>query len=378
MPAWSRNLSSGPEAVASYLTLRENLIPSNMLIGGGDQSNKSPKDQNPLTLSQCTQELQEHYGPLGFLVIETEPDGNCLFRAVADQMCGDAEVHLEYRTIATDFMEKHQNDFKDYVQNEDISLYIRRMQKPGTWGGFVEISALSLALKVEIKVTTQNKKDYLFSPPTNKNSKETKRLLLVYRADKEHYWSLRRNDKSSNDMTTLMEINPTSTSSLTSKVDMTLKSPISPNQVNNHVNSQLRGRSSSTIPHRNPPIKRKSSSLEQDNFKKIKVKAPCKESTNMDIRTLFAKHMKTKPESPPKLQVLRKENAGKNSKFSSPNINSIPEESLNCSLDFSQDQSKPSLPKMNSASKNSDKGPLYPQRGIQHLSSTLKKPPMIL
>lgn len=60
--------------------------------------------------------------------------GNCLFRALADQLDGDDKNHFEYRIQVCDYIEKHEDDFAPFVSDIDSSKfgdYIQKMRKNG-------------------------------------------------------------------------------------------------------------------------------------------------------------------------------------------------------------------------------------------------------
>ena len=86
-------------------------------------------------------------------VLEMSPDGNCLFRALSDQLNGDfGNHHADTRAQVCDFMEANQDDFKHFIVTEDESNqqeedardfehYIELMREDGQWGGDVELTA---------------------------------------------------------------------------------------------------------------------------------------------------------------------------------------------------------------------------------------------
>jgi hypothetical protein len=43
------------------------------------------------------------------------PDGNCLFRAVADQVYGDAELHVGTRQMCVDYIEAERDHFSQVI-----------------------------------------------------------------------------------------------------------------------------------------------------------------------------------------------------------------------------------------------------------------------
>lgn len=69
-------------------------------------------------------------------------DGNCLFRAVADQVYGDAEMHGETRQMCIDYMEKEREHFSQFV-TESFSAYCKRKRRDRVFGNDLEIQAMA-------------------------------------------------------------------------------------------------------------------------------------------------------------------------------------------------------------------------------------------
>jgi OTU domain-containing protein 3 len=80
-------------------------------------------------------------------------DGNCLFRALSDQMFGDyGNGHDQVRADVCDFMEENKDDFsmflvlddgdaKEEEDAQDFESYIEHMRQDGEWGGNLELVA---------------------------------------------------------------------------------------------------------------------------------------------------------------------------------------------------------------------------------------------
>ncbi|KAI1381002.1 cysteine proteinase [Hypoxylon crocopeplum] len=96
---------------------------------------------------------------------EIQPDGHCLFSAIADQLQTrhiplglgpepDVKSVLPYRAVrkaATDYMEAHPDDFAAFLE-EPLATYVPKIRDTAEWGGQLELSALANAYGVEIKV----------------------------------------------------------------------------------------------------------------------------------------------------------------------------------------------------------------------------------
>ncbi|CAM6035890.1 unnamed protein product [Sphagnum compactum] len=69
-------------------------------------------------------------------------DGNCLFRAVADQVYGDAEMYSETRQLCIDYMEKERDHFSHFV-TESFTAYCKRKRRDQVYGNNLEIQAMA-------------------------------------------------------------------------------------------------------------------------------------------------------------------------------------------------------------------------------------------
>lgn len=69
-------------------------------------------------------------------------DGNCLFRALSDQLYGSPDFHLEVRREVCQFMRAYSDYFANFLVAENreygdyatIQEHIARMSKPGEFG----------------------------------------------------------------------------------------------------------------------------------------------------------------------------------------------------------------------------------------------------
>ena len=91
----------------------------------------------------------------GLEIVDMDPDGNCLFRSLSDQLFGDCgNAHFDVRSAVCDFMEKNEGDFRVFLVFEDeddedqdeedardFEHYIENMRREGEWGGNLEVVA---------------------------------------------------------------------------------------------------------------------------------------------------------------------------------------------------------------------------------------------
>ena len=81
---------------------------------------------------QAHKSLLERIGTYGLRERKVEGDGNCQFRAVADQLYGDQSHHLQVRQTAVLQLEKDAGHYSGFVQG-DFDAYLVHMSEPGTW-----------------------------------------------------------------------------------------------------------------------------------------------------------------------------------------------------------------------------------------------------
>lgn len=78
----------------------------------------------------------------GFIIKQMKEDGACLFRAVADQIYGDEEMHSTARNHCMDHIAKNSDYFKQYI-TEDVERYVSRKRVDTCHGNHIEIIALA-------------------------------------------------------------------------------------------------------------------------------------------------------------------------------------------------------------------------------------------
>ncbi|XP_071710873.1 OVARIAN TUMOR DOMAIN-containing deubiquitinating enzyme 6 isoform X2 [Rutidosis leptorrhynchoides] len=78
----------------------------------------------------------------GYEVKRMMEDGNCLFRAVADQVYGDSEAYDLARQMCIDYMERERDHFSQFI-TEGFTSYCKRKRRDKVYGNNVEIQALS-------------------------------------------------------------------------------------------------------------------------------------------------------------------------------------------------------------------------------------------
>ncbi|KAL2485576.1 OTU-like cysteine protease family protein [Abeliophyllum distichum] len=108
----------------------------------------SADEQSPCYSSSYDDAEREHQFEIdlrrvkGLEVRKMLQDGNCLFRAVADQVYGDSEQYDEVRQMCIDYMERERDHFSQFI-TEGFTSYCKRKRRDKVYGNNVEIQALS-------------------------------------------------------------------------------------------------------------------------------------------------------------------------------------------------------------------------------------------
>ncbi|KAK3325264.1 OTU-like cysteine protease [Apodospora peruviana] len=135
---------------------------------------------------------------------EIEPDGHCLFSAVADQLVAndipltattEGKMAPDYKIVrraAAGYMASHADDFSAFLVDETLDEHVVKIRDTAEWGGQLELTALANFYKVEIKVVQADGRTESIKPETEKELKTL--WLAFYRHGYglgEHYNSLR-------------------------------------------------------------------------------------------------------------------------------------------------------------------------------------------
>lgn len=83
----------------------------------------------------------ERLAALGLELRPTAADGNCLFRAVALQVYGDAEMHDTVRQLCLKHMAAERDHYSQFVA-EDFDAYLARKRHLGVHGNNAELQAI--------------------------------------------------------------------------------------------------------------------------------------------------------------------------------------------------------------------------------------------
>ncbi|KAI3452000.1 hypothetical protein Pfo_008665 [Paulownia fortunei] len=136
-------------------------------------------------------ELRAQLDVLGLKIIQVTADGNCFFRALADQLEGDEDEHEKYRSMVVRFIENNREMFEPFVEDEvPFDEYCRSMGEDGTWAGHMELQAASLVTRSNICIHRHMSPRWYIQ---NFDKHEARMIHLSYH-DGEHYNSVRSKD----------------------------------------------------------------------------------------------------------------------------------------------------------------------------------------
>jgi len=145
--------------------------------------------------------------------VEIQPDGHCLFNALADQLESNG-IYLQrtsstvsggktepkykiLRRMATEYMEANKEDFEAFV-DEDFEGYLRKIRDTAEWGGQLELLAVARRFGVEIRVIQDERIEKIEPGVEGETKKDAKTLWLAYYRHGyglgEHYNSLRKKE----------------------------------------------------------------------------------------------------------------------------------------------------------------------------------------
>ncbi|KAG9466919.1 hypothetical protein GDO78_015894 [Eleutherodactylus coqui] len=94
---------------------------------------------------------------LGLRMREVPGDGNCLFRALGDQLEGHSRNHLRHRQETTNYMVKHRNDFEPFVEDDvPFDKHVENLAQPGTFAGNDAIVAFARSNQVNVVIHQLN------------------------------------------------------------------------------------------------------------------------------------------------------------------------------------------------------------------------------
>ncbi|KAF7984528.1 hypothetical protein HWV62_13701 [Athelia sp. TMB] len=97
--------------------------------------------------------LSDQLRALGLYAAPTLGDGNCLFRALADQLHGSPAAHAQLRADICEWIEDHKERYAPFCEDErGLDAHLACMKEMATYGGHLELSAFAHLTRRNVKV----------------------------------------------------------------------------------------------------------------------------------------------------------------------------------------------------------------------------------
>ncbi|XP_071305359.1 OTU domain-containing protein 3 isoform X1 [Agelaius tricolor] len=132
---------------------------------------------------------------LGLKLREVPGDGNCLFRALGDQLEGHSRNHLRHRQETVQFMVRQRADFEPFVEDDvPFDKHVANLAKPGTFAGNDAIVAFARNNQMNVVIHQLNTPLWQFVSFVEIRGTDrsgARELHIAYRHG-EHYDSVRR------------------------------------------------------------------------------------------------------------------------------------------------------------------------------------------
>ncbi|XP_051915782.1 OTU domain-containing protein 3 isoform X2 [Hippocampus zosterae] len=126
---------------------------------------------------------------MGLKLREVPGDGNCLFRALGDQLEGHSRSHLELRQETVQYMMSHRQDFEPFVEDDiPFTEHLSNLAQPGTFAGNDAIVAFARSQQVKVVIHQLNTPLWEINGTEKQMCRE---LHIAYRYG-DHYDSVRR------------------------------------------------------------------------------------------------------------------------------------------------------------------------------------------
>ncbi|XP_051515597.1 OTU domain-containing protein 3-like [Myxocyprinus asiaticus] len=149
-----------------------------------DKKNRPPGDEGEEFVSFSNQ-LQA----LGLKLREVPGDGNCLFRALGDQLEGHSRGHLHLRQETVLYMTTHRQDFEPFVEDDvPFAQHLSNLSQPGTFAGNDAIVAFARSQQVKVVIHQLNAPLWEINGTEKPSCRE---LHIAYRYG-DHYDSVRK------------------------------------------------------------------------------------------------------------------------------------------------------------------------------------------
>ncbi|XP_042217822.1 OTU domain-containing protein 3-like [Homarus americanus] len=134
--------------------------------------------------------LKQQLVAMGLTLREIPGDGNCLFRALGDQLDGTPNTHQKHRQDVVAYMRQNRNDFEPFVEDDvPFERHLSNLAELGTYGGNDCIVAFARLHEVVVVIHQLNAP--LWQICGREGKKNMAELHISYH-NGDHYNSVRR------------------------------------------------------------------------------------------------------------------------------------------------------------------------------------------
>jgi OTU domain-containing protein 3 len=182
------NIKFGPQQKVPLNTNGKNATPSHKK-GNKHKNSAAGKTNSDDSFGAVMSQLST----TGLTLREMPGDGNCLFRALADQLEGDSRNHMDHRRAVVDFMKKHRPDFEPFVEDDEpFEKYIQSLAQNGTFAGNDAIVAFARLHDVTVVIHQLDSPAWLIQPSNEASYSPSGREIHIAYHNGDHYNSVRK------------------------------------------------------------------------------------------------------------------------------------------------------------------------------------------
>jgi len=134
-------------------------------------------------------DLEKQLDRINLKLRDVNGDGNCLFRAISDQMTGKESNHRKFRRDAVDYVKNNKDNFAPFIE-DDWDKFLSTLGQDGEFAGNEAIVALAKFHRVEIIIHQANQAVWNIDGATEQSTGQKRQLHIAYH-DWEHYSSVR-------------------------------------------------------------------------------------------------------------------------------------------------------------------------------------------
>ncbi|KAJ8018709.1 OTU domain-containing protein 3 [Holothuria leucospilota] len=159
---------------------------------------KKKKEESYLADDENFASFSNQLQILGLKIKDIPGDGNCLFRALGDQLEGHGRNHLKHRAEAVEYIQDNRDFFEPFMEdNIPFEKHISNLSNSGTYAGNDSIVAFAKRHNVNVVIHQLNSPVWKISGSDDPNARE---LHISYH-NGDHYSSVRKASDNDNNPT---------------------------------------------------------------------------------------------------------------------------------------------------------------------------------